>query len=404
MSETLLSVRNLDVSYYSSRGTFRALNKVSVDIGYGEVLAVVGETGCGKSTFGSAIPRLLPFPGEVDGGEIILEGENLLTKTEEGMREVRRHKVAVIFQDATASLNPVFRIGKQLASSIQAASRQGSKETGAETVRMLSEVGIADAAKVARQYPHELSGGMRQRVVIAIALARSPRLLIADEPTSNLDVTIQAQIVDLIMELRERMGMSIILIAHSMGLVAQTCDRVGVMYAGNLVEVGSAVDVFKEPQHPYTRGLLELAALIEEEDSSAPSPARCGSPRVGRSAAASPNGAVWRGAGRKKRRCAWSSGPTCGRPGAGIASPATCTRDAMPPLEPPPSSSSSPIKPAKLLEVRNLRKHFPIREGLLQRVRSHVHAVDGVSLPSSAAARSGWSGRAAAARPPAAAV
>lgn len=130
---------------------------------------------------------------------------------------------------------------------------------------MLSEVGIADAAKVARQYPHELSGGMRQRVVIAIALARSPRLLIADEPTSNLDVTIQAQIVDLIMELRERMGMSIILIAHSMGLVAQTCDRVGVMYAGNLVEVGSAVDVFKEPQHPYTRGLLELAALIEEE-------------------------------------------------------------------------------------------------------------------------------------------
>ena len=130
---------------------------------------------------------------------------------------------------------------------------------------MLSEVGIADAAKVARQYPHELSGGMRQRVVIAIALARSPRLLIADEPTSNLDVTIQAQIVDLIMELRERMRMSIILIAHSMGLVAQTCDRVGVMYAGNLVEVGSAIDVFKVPQHPYTRGLLELAALTEEE-------------------------------------------------------------------------------------------------------------------------------------------
>ena len=130
---------------------------------------------------------------------------------------------------------------------------------------MLSEVGIADAAKVARQYPHELSGGMRQRVVIAIALARSPRLLIADEPTSNLDVTIQAQIVDLIMALRERMRMSIILIAHSMGLVAQTCDRVGVMYAGNLVEVGSALDVFKGPQHPYTRGLLEVAALSEEE-------------------------------------------------------------------------------------------------------------------------------------------
>ena len=130
---------------------------------------------------------------------------------------------------------------------------------------MLSEVGIADAAKVARRYPHELSGGMRQRVVIAIALARSPRLLIADEPTSNLDVTIQAQIVELIMALRERMGMSIILIAHSMGLVAQTCDRVGVMYAGNLVEVGSAVDVFKGPQHPYTRGLLEVAALTEEQ-------------------------------------------------------------------------------------------------------------------------------------------
>ena len=265
MSETLLSVRDLDVSYYSSRGTFRALHKVSIDIGYGEVFAVVGETGCGKSTFGSAIPRLLPFPGKVDGGEIILEGENLLTKTEEQMREVRRHQVAVIFQDATASLNPVFRVGQQLASSIRAARPLGFLETRTETVRLLSEMGIPDAAKVARQYPHELSGGMRQRVVIAIALARSPRLLIADEPTSNLDVTIQAQIVDLIMALRERTRMSIILIAHSMGLVAQTCDRVGVMYAGNVVEVGSAIKVFKEPQHPYTRGLLELAALTEEE-------------------------------------------------------------------------------------------------------------------------------------------
>ena len=265
MSETLLAVRDLDVSYYSSRGTFRALSKVSVEIGYGEMFAVVGETGCGKSTFGSAIPRLLPFPGKVDGGEIVLEGENLLAKTAEEMREVRRHKVAVIFQDATASLNPVFRIGKQLASSIRAARRLGSKETTAETVRMLAEVGIPDAAKVARQYPHELSGGMKQRVVIAIALARSPRLLIADEPTSNLDVTIQAQIVDLIMALRERMRMSIILIAHSMGLVAQTCDRVGVMYAGNLVEVGRANDVFKKPQHPYTRGLLALASLTEEQ-------------------------------------------------------------------------------------------------------------------------------------------
>ena len=141
MSETLLSVRDLDVSYYSSRGTFRALNKVSVDIGYGEMFAVVGETGCGKSTFGSAIPRLLPFPGEVDGGEIVLEGENLLTKSEEAMREVRRHKVAVIFQDATASLNPVFRIGRQLASSIQAATRLGSREARTEVVRMFPRWG-----------------------------------------------------------------------------------------------------------------------------------------------------------------------------------------------------------------------------------------------------------------------
>ena len=265
MADPLLAVRGLDVSYYSSRGTFQALTDVSIEIGYGEVFAVVGETGCGKSTLGSAIPRLIPFPGQIDGGEIVLEGQDILHNTEEEMQEVRRHKVAMIFQDATAALNPVYRVGDQLASSIQVAGTTNRKEVKDETVRLLADVGIPDAAKVARQYPHELSGGMKQRVVIAIALARSPKLLIADEPTANLDVTIQAQIVDLIMELRERRRMSIILIAHSMGLVAQMCDRIGVMYAGNLVEVGTMADVFQNPQHPYTRGLLELAALSEEE-------------------------------------------------------------------------------------------------------------------------------------------
>ena len=265
MADPLLAVRGLHVSYYSSRGTFQALTDVSVELGYGEVFAVVGETGCGKSTFGSAIPRLIPFPGRIDGGEIVIEGENILRSTEEQMREVRRHKVAMIFQDATAALNPVFRIGHQLASSIQVAGSTTRKEVKDETVRLLTDVGIPDAAKVARQYPHQLSGGMKQRVVIAIALARNPKLLIADEPTANLDVTIQAQIVDLIMELRERRGMSILLIAHSMGLVAQMCDRIGVMYAGNLVEVGATAEVFHNPQHPYTRGLLELATLSEEQ-------------------------------------------------------------------------------------------------------------------------------------------
>ena len=212
-------------------------------------------------------------------------------------------------------------------------------------------------------------------------------------------MTIQAQIVDLITELRERMRMSIILIAHSMGLVAQTCDRVGVMYAGNLVEVGSALDVFKGPQHPYTRGLLEVAALTEEEGQLRTIPGAVQMRTPGRSAAASPSAAVWPAAGRAKPRCAWSRGQTCGKPGAGIASPATCTPEpAMPPVASqaphpdrgparqrrgaldPAHSGSSARTPDKLLEVRNLTKHFPIKEGILQRVRSHVRAVDGVSF------------------------
>jgi len=264
----LLSVRDLHVNFYSYRGVVHALNGVYLDVYEGETIGLVGETGCGKSTMALAILRLVPAPGRIVKGEIIFEGEDLLKKSDREMIAIRRKKLSYIFQDPTAALNPVFRVGDQIAEAIMF-SHEGIKEKEAQekAVEMLSLVNIPDPAKVARQFPHELSGGMKQRVMIAIALSKNPKLLIADEPTSNLDVTIQAQILDLMMDLKEKTGMSVILITHDMGVVAQTCDKVAIMYAGNIIEFGPIIDVFGNPLHPYTRGLLKTVNLGQEKTS-----------------------------------------------------------------------------------------------------------------------------------------
>ena len=263
--EPLVSVRDLDVSFLSYRGIVHALQGINVDINYGETVGLVGETGCGKSTLGLAIVRLVPHPGIIERGEIYFEGEDILKKSEDEMRAIRREKMSMIFQDPTTSLNPVFRIGDQIAESVMLTHDVKKDEAMARAVELLTMVGIPDPEKVVKQYPHELSGGMKQRAMIAMALSHNAKLLIADEPTSSLDVTIQAQILELMRDMQKKTGMTVLLITHDMGVVAQTCDRVVVMYAGNVVEAGTVHDIFKKTRHPYSKGLLAAVTLHEEE-------------------------------------------------------------------------------------------------------------------------------------------
>ena len=264
--DTLVSVKDLDVSFLSYRGIVRALQSVNVDINYNETVGLVGETGCGKSTLGLSIARLVPHPGIIERGEIYFEGEDLLKKSKEEMRAIRREKMSMIFQDPTTSLNPVFRVGDQIAEGVMLTHEIKKEEAMARSVELLRMLGIPDPSKVARQYPHELSGGMKQRIMIAMALSYKYKLLIADEPTSSLDVTIQAQILELMTEIQKQTSMTILLITHDMGVIAQTCDRVIVMYAGTIVEVGTVHEIFKKVYHPYTQGLLAAVTLHEEEE------------------------------------------------------------------------------------------------------------------------------------------
>jgi oligopeptide/dipeptide ABC transporter ATP-binding protein len=263
--DTLLSVRDLDVSFLSYRGIVHALQGVNVDLNYGETVGLVGETGCGKSTLGLSIVGLIPHPGIIERGEIYFKGEDLLKKSEEEMRIVRREDMSMIFQDPTTSLNPVFRVGDQIAEGVMLTNDINKKEAMARTIELLSMVRIPSPNKVARQYPHEFSGGMKQRAMIAMALSHNPKLLIADEPTSSLDVTIQAQILELMKKVQKNMGMTVLLITHDMGVIAQTCDRVVVMYAGNIVEIGTTNYIFKKTCHPYSQGLIASVALHEKE-------------------------------------------------------------------------------------------------------------------------------------------
>jgi len=256
MSENdFLSVKNLSVAYHTADGIVRAVNDVTFSMKKGEALGLVGETGAGKTTIAKAILRILQEPpARVEAGEIYFEGENLLDKTEKEMRKLRGGKISMIFQDPMTALNPVEPVGAQIVEALRLHSKISKAEAIHKAAELLETVGI-DSGRM-EEYPHQFSGGMKQRVIIAMALACNPLLLLADEPTTALDVTIQAQVLDLMHKLREKFETSMILITHELGIVAHNCDRVGIVYAGQLMEIGTLEQVFEHAQHPYTKGLF----------------------------------------------------------------------------------------------------------------------------------------------------
>jgi len=256
-SAPLLSVQDLRVDFDTYDGVVKALESVTLEILDGEMFGLVGETGCGKSVTALSIMRLIPENGKIVEGKILFRAEDLLSKTEEEMRKLRGRKISMIFQDPTVSLNPVFTVGQQIIDVIMIHQHVGKEEATIRASEAFKLVALADPDKALKMYPHELSGGMQQRVMIAMALSSNPDMLIADEPTSSVDVTIQAQLLRRLLEIRNARKLAILLITHSMGIVAETCDKVCVMYAGNVVELGPMRDVLKDPLHPYTKGLLE---------------------------------------------------------------------------------------------------------------------------------------------------
>lgn len=253
---TLLSVRNLTVAFSGRSGTINAIEDVSIDIAAGEILGMVGESGAGKSMTGAAIIGLIEPPGRIAAGEILLEGQRIDTLPPESMRLVRGRRIGAIFQDPLTSLNPVLTVGEQLIETIQTHLKLPRDAARARAIDWLRKVGIPAPEARMDTYPHQYSGGMRQRVVIALALCAEPRLVIADEPTTALDVSVQAQIISLLRRLARETGVAVILVTHDMGVIAETADRVAVMYAGRVVEVGPVTEVLKAPQHPYTAGLM----------------------------------------------------------------------------------------------------------------------------------------------------
>ena len=260
---SLLQVKNLIVEFPHRRGTLRALDDISFDIAPGEILGVVGESGAGKSLTGASIIGLLEPPGRVAGGEIILEGRRIDNLPHEQMRHVRGRQIGAIFQDPLTSLNPLYSVGRQLVETIQTHLPMNAAEARRRAIDLLKDTGIPAAEERIDHYPHQFSGGMRQRVVIALALAAEPKLIVADEPTTALDVSIQAQIIQLLKKVCQERGAAVMLITHDMGVIAETCDRVAVMYAGRIAEIGPVHEVINHPAHPYTAGLM--AAIPDME-------------------------------------------------------------------------------------------------------------------------------------------
>ncbi len=262
----MLEVKNLKTSFFTPAGEVKAVNDVSFSLDRGKVLGIVGESGSGKSVTAYSILQILTHPGRIVGGSIRFNGQELVGLSDNEMRKIRGNKISIIFQDPMTSLNPVYTIGNQLMEAIRIHTGRDKEQARARAVEMLTLVGINEPEKRIKQYPHELSGGMRQRVMIAMALACEPDILIADEPTTALDVTIQAQILELMQDLQKKMGMAIIMITHDLGVIADLCDEVVVMYAGSICERGSADDIFYRPRHEYTRGLLRSIPNIDSDD------------------------------------------------------------------------------------------------------------------------------------------
>ncbi|QAS53621.1 ABC transporter ATP-binding protein [Halobacillus litoralis] len=262
---TLLDVNHLVTSFRTAEGKLPAVRGVSFSVDKGETLCIVGESGCGKSITTLSVMGLLPDNGEITQGSITFQGEELTKKKEDEMRKHRGNDISMIFQEPMTALNPVFTVGYQIMEPLNLHTKLGKKEKKSRAIELLTQVGLSDPEKVLKKYPHQLSGGMRQRVMIAIALACNPSLLIADEPTTALDVTIQAQILELIDDLKEDLGMGVVMVTHDMGVVAEVADRVMVMYAGNVVETGTVEEIFETPQHPYTKGLLASVPNVDDE-------------------------------------------------------------------------------------------------------------------------------------------
>ena len=265
MTQPLLEVQRLRVEFPTRRGTLLALDDVSFSIAPGEILGVVGESGAGKSLTGAAIIGLLEPPGRVAGGQILLDGQRIDNLPADAMRKIRGKRIGAIFQDPLTSLNPLYTVGRQLVETIQVHLGLDAAAARQRAVALLQSTGIPAAEQRIDQYPHQFSGGMRQRVVIALALAAQPALIVADEPTTALDVSIQAQIIALLKTLTKEQGAAVMLVTHDMGVIAETCDRVAVMYAGRVVEIGPVADVIHKPAHPYTVGLMGSIPAMDEE-------------------------------------------------------------------------------------------------------------------------------------------
>ena len=265
MNTFIVEIRDLKTYFFTDEGPVRAVDGVNLKIERNQTLGLVGESGCGKSTVALSIMRLVPWPGKIIGGEILFNGENLLEKTSENIRRIRGKEISMIFQDPTASLNPVFNIEDQLSEVIKLHQNVKKSEIRSKLIDILKRVGISDAERRLSNYPHELSGGMKQRIMIAMALLCQPKLLIADEPTTSLDVTIQAQILELMKELKRIYGSSVLLITHNLGVIAELSDVTAVMYAGKIVEHSDTATIFGNPIHPYTRALLQSIPRVDIE-------------------------------------------------------------------------------------------------------------------------------------------
>ena len=267
MANNVLEIKDLSIHYEMREGVVKALNGVDLALKEGASHGLVGETGAGKTTLAKGVMGLMPKPyGKIKSGQVLYDGQDLLQLNKQEMRRIRGNEVSIIFQDPMTSLNPVYTIGNQICEVIRLHTKKSKAEARARATELLTLVGINEPEKRLKQYPHELSGGMRQRVMIAIALACEPKLLIADEPTTALDVTIQAQILELMIELREKLGMSIIMITHDLGIVSSMCEKIAVMYAGHIVEYGTTDEIFYNPQHEYTKGLINSIPKLNAEE------------------------------------------------------------------------------------------------------------------------------------------
>ncbi len=260
----LLAIEDLRIEFGTSAEPLVAVKNVALEVGAGEIVGLIGESGSGKSLTCRSVLRLLTPPGRIAAGTVMFDGRDVLAMSRPELRHLRAHEIGMIYQDPFSSLNPVFRIGEQVAETLRVNRSMSKKDAQPAVLELLDSVGIPDPVRRARAYPHELSGGMRQRVMIALATASQPRLLVADEPTTALDVTTQAQILELLMRLRRERGMSVLLVSHDFGVIAQVCDRVAVMYGGHIVESGPIETIYDDPQHPYTRALLGSVPSLED--------------------------------------------------------------------------------------------------------------------------------------------